>query len=202
MDRPICPHRTLYVGSLRHRLKDDSLACPDYWHAMQLAYIQFTFVQLQIRSMFAQRHRCVSAQSINRSGMLIANIHDAKTNFSKLIDAFGRGEEIVIAKAGKPAARLVSIQPTQRKSWPGALNGKMHIAEDFDAPLPDTPFGYDAYAIRGSDRLSIQRAWRRERRAGESSRPGRRACTRRWPGHTAKVQAGCRHHHHYLWRKP
>lgn len=70
--------------------------------------------------------------------MHIVNIHDAKTNFSKLIDAVGQGEEIVIAKAGKPAARLVPIQSTQRERKPGALKGKMHVAEDFDAPLPDT----------------------------------------------------------------
>jgi prevent-host-death family protein len=69
--------------------------------------------------------------------MQIVNIHDAKTNFSRLIDAVGQGEEIVIAKAGKPAARLVPIQSTQRKRTPGALKGKMHVAEDFDAPLPD-----------------------------------------------------------------
>ena len=70
--------------------------------------------------------------------MQIFNIHDAKTNFSKLIDAVGQGEEIVIAKAGKPAARLVPIQSAQQKRKPGALKGKMHVAEDFDAPLPDT----------------------------------------------------------------
>ena len=70
--------------------------------------------------------------------MQIFNIHDAKTNFSKLIDAVGQGEEIVIAKAGKPAARLVPIQSALRKRKPGALKGKMHVAEDFDAPLPDT----------------------------------------------------------------
>ena len=69
--------------------------------------------------------------------MHIVNIHDAKTNFSKLIDAVGQGEEIVIAKAGRPAARLVPIQSTQGKRKPGALKGKMHVAEDFDAPLPD-----------------------------------------------------------------
>lgn len=69
--------------------------------------------------------------------MQIVNIHDAKTNFSKLIDAVGRGEEIVIAKAGRPAARLVPIRATHRDRKPGALKGKMHVADDFDAPLPD-----------------------------------------------------------------
>jgi prevent-host-death family protein len=70
--------------------------------------------------------------------MHTVNIHEAKTNFSKLIDAVGQGEEIVIAKAGKPAARLVPMQPTKAERKPGALKGKIRVAEDFDAPLPDT----------------------------------------------------------------
>jgi prevent-host-death family protein len=70
--------------------------------------------------------------------MLTINIHEAKTQFSKLIEAVSMGEEIIIAKAGKPAARLVPIQAKKlpiRK--PGSLKGKFKIAEDFDAPLPD-----------------------------------------------------------------
>ncbi|OIP16022.1 MAG: antitoxin [Betaproteobacteria bacterium CG2_30_59_46] len=70
--------------------------------------------------------------------MQTINIHDAKTQFSKLIEAVSQGEEIIIAKAGKPAARLVPIQakkPLVRK--PGSLKGKIKIAEDFDAPLPN-----------------------------------------------------------------
>jgi prevent-host-death family protein len=66
------------------------------------------------------------------------NIHDAKTQFSKLIEAVLQGEEIIIAKAGKPAARLVPMEakkPTVRK--PGSLKGKIKIAADFDAPLPE-----------------------------------------------------------------
>jgi prevent-host-death family protein len=70
--------------------------------------------------------------------MQIVNIHEAKTHFSKLIDAVARGEEIVIARAGKPAARLVPIEPARPERKPGALKGKIHVAEDFDAPLPDT----------------------------------------------------------------
>lgn len=65
------------------------------------------------------------------------NIHEAKTNFSKLIEAVGEGKEIVIAKAGKPAARLVPIRSPKVIRKPGALKGKIRIAEDFDAPLPD-----------------------------------------------------------------
>jgi prevent-host-death family protein len=69
--------------------------------------------------------------------MQTVNIHEAKTNFSKLIDAVSGGEEIVIARAGKPAARLVPIQAQKIVRKPGALKGKIRIADDFDAPLPD-----------------------------------------------------------------
>jgi prevent-host-death family protein len=69
--------------------------------------------------------------------MQTINIHEAKTQFSKLIEAVIQGEEIVIARAGKPAAKLVPIQPQKPVRKPGALKGKIRIAADFDAPLPD-----------------------------------------------------------------
>ena len=69
--------------------------------------------------------------------MTTVNIHEAKTNFSKLIDAVSRGDEFVIAKAGKPAAKLVPIRVRAPERRPGALKGKIRIAKDFDAPLGD-----------------------------------------------------------------
>jgi prevent-host-death family protein len=69
--------------------------------------------------------------------MQTINIHDAKTQFSKLVDAATRGDEVVIARAGKPAARLVPIESPRPERKPGALKGKIKIAADFDAPLPD-----------------------------------------------------------------
>ncbi|MDF3839009.1 type II toxin-antitoxin system Phd/YefM family antitoxin [Cupriavidus basilensis] len=69
--------------------------------------------------------------------MQTVNIHEAKTNFSRLVDAAAAGEEIVIAKAGKPAARLVPMERVKPVRRFGMLKGKVHIAEDFDAPLPD-----------------------------------------------------------------
>lgn len=69
--------------------------------------------------------------------MQIVNMHDAKTHFSRLVDAAAQGEEIIIAKAGKPTARLVAIEPVKTQRRFGALKGKIHIADDFDAPLPD-----------------------------------------------------------------
>lgn len=69
--------------------------------------------------------------------MQVVNIHDAKTHFSKLIEAVTQGEEIVIAKAGKPAAMLVPMQTQKPVRKPGAMKGKIKIAVDFDSPLPD-----------------------------------------------------------------
>ena len=65
------------------------------------------------------------------------NLYDAKTNLSKLVDRAAAGEEIIIAKAGKPKAKLVPYQPARKKRQFGQnLLGITYIAEDFDAPLP------------------------------------------------------------------
>lgn len=64
------------------------------------------------------------------------NIHDAKTNLSRLVEEVASGAVIVIAKAGKPMAKLVPIKPAARVRKPGFLKGKIRIADDFDAPLP------------------------------------------------------------------
>jgi prevent-host-death family protein len=65
------------------------------------------------------------------------NIHEAKTNFSKLLQRVAAGEEIIIAKAGVPVARLVPAGPKKEKRKLGIDEGKIYIADDFDAPLPD-----------------------------------------------------------------
>jgi antitoxin (DNA-binding transcriptional repressor) of toxin-antitoxin stability system len=54
-----------------------------------------------------------------------------------LIEAVSRGEKILIAKAGKPAAMLVPVEAPRLARTPGALKGKIFVAPDFDAPLPD-----------------------------------------------------------------
>lgn len=69
--------------------------------------------------------------------MQTVNIHEAKTQFSRLVDAAASGEEIVIAKAGKPAARLVPMERAKVTRRFGGLKGKVRILDDFDAPLPD-----------------------------------------------------------------
>ena len=65
------------------------------------------------------------------------NIYDAKTQLSDLVDRAAAGEEIVIAKAGTPMARLVPLRPTHERRAPGRWKGKISIAADFDAPLPE-----------------------------------------------------------------
>jgi len=67
--------------------------------------------------------------------MAQVNIHEAKTHLSRLVDAAARGQETIIAKAGKPMARLVPLRAAIRKRKPGSLKGKIWIAEDFDAPM-------------------------------------------------------------------
>jgi prevent-host-death family protein len=69
--------------------------------------------------------------------MQTVNIHEAKNQFSRLVDAAASGEEIIIAKAGKPAARLVPLERAKVTRRFGGLKGKVRIADDFDAPLPD-----------------------------------------------------------------
>ena len=63
------------------------------------------------------------------------NIYDAKTHLSRLVDRAAAGEDIIIAKAGRPVARLVPLEPLARRV-PGDLKGRVWISPDFDAPLP------------------------------------------------------------------
>jgi len=65
------------------------------------------------------------------------NIHEAKTHLSKILDRVSAGEEIIIAKAGKPVARIVPVFPEEAQRIPGTYRGRVKIAEDFDGPLPD-----------------------------------------------------------------
>jgi prevent-host-death family protein len=66
------------------------------------------------------------------------NIHEAKTHLSRLLARVAKGEEVVIAKAGKPLARLVPIDRARTVADAFDLyNGQVWIAPDFDAPLPD-----------------------------------------------------------------
>ena len=64
--------------------------------------------------------------------MHVANIHEAKTHLSQLLERVTQGEEIWIAKAGKPIAKLVAFEALKKPRKPGALRGKIKIADDFD----------------------------------------------------------------------
>lgn len=68
--------------------------------------------------------------------MRVVNIHDAKTHFSKLVDAVVKGQEIIIAMSGKPVAKLGPIGKEKKRKF-GVLKGKIKISRDFDAPLSE-----------------------------------------------------------------
>lgn len=76
--------------------------------------------------------------------MQTTNIHQAKSNLSKLIELVLEGEEVIICKAGKPMARLVKYQKNDQPRTPGYWKDKVHIFEDFDE-LPE----HLAAAFRG-----------------------------------------------------
>jgi len=69
--------------------------------------------------------------------MRTVNIHAAKTHLSRLVEEAAAGEEIIIAKSGKPIARLCPLAAPKRQRVLGRLRGKLIVPDDFDAPLPD-----------------------------------------------------------------
>ncbi|HET6965015.1 MAG TPA: type II toxin-antitoxin system prevent-host-death family antitoxin [Acidimicrobiales bacterium] len=66
---------------------------------------------------------------------MIVNVHEAKTNLSRLLERVAAGEQIVIGRAGRPVARLVPYREPGQTRTPGALRGSLWVADDFD----DTP---------------------------------------------------------------
>lgn len=69
--------------------------------------------------------------------MAAINIYEAKTRLSQLVDLAAQGQDVVIARNGKPVARLTRLKEEKRPILFGALEGEGWIADDFDAPLPD-----------------------------------------------------------------
>lgn len=65
------------------------------------------------------------------------NIHDAKTRLSQLVERAEAGEEIVIARAGRPVARLAPLASRKAARKLGLLDGRFRIPDDLNAPLPD-----------------------------------------------------------------
>jgi prevent-host-death family protein len=71
----------------------------------------------------------------------VVNIHEAKTHLSRLVDDVAAGAEVVIAKSGKPVARLVPLEKRPRRKTLGLLKGKLRVPDTFNAPLPDEVIG-------------------------------------------------------------
>jgi len=68
----------------------------------------------------------------------IFNVAEAKAHLSELIERAAEGEEIIVARAGKPRAKIVSLrEPTAKRRVPGRRVGGFRLRKDFDAPLPD-----------------------------------------------------------------
>jgi prevent-host-death family protein len=65
------------------------------------------------------------------------NIYKAKTRLSQLVDKAAGGEDVVVSRNGKPLVRITRLQEPRRTIKFGVLKGKVRIAADFDAPLPD-----------------------------------------------------------------
>jgi prevent-host-death family protein len=69
--------------------------------------------------------------------MPTVNIFEAKTQLSKLVELAEQGQDTIIARAGKPVARLTKLETAKKPIRYGALKGKIWIADDFDAPLSE-----------------------------------------------------------------
>lgn len=68
--------------------------------------------------------------------MKVVNIHEAKTHLSRLLARVAQGEEIVIARAGRPVAKIVGLAPPVRRRPLDTARGQVWISPDFKAPLP------------------------------------------------------------------
>ena len=89
------------------------------------------------------------------------NIHEAKTHLSRLLQRVAAREEVTIARAGVPVARLVAVKTKPNKVRPlGMDRGRIWIADDFDAPLPDDLLK----AFYGGKLPPLEKARQRKRR--------------------------------------
>lgn len=78
--------------------------------------------------------------------MITVNMHDAKSNLSRLVEQVLAGEEVVIAKAGVPAVRLVPVQSIQAKRKPGRFKGKITLAPDFGETPEEVVAAFEGHA--------------------------------------------------------
>lgn len=73
------------------------------------------------------------------------NIHEAKTHLSRLVERVEAGEEIVLARAGRPVAKLVPYVPRREPRRPGVWKGKLWLAPDWDSPEVNAEIAEDFY---------------------------------------------------------
>ncbi len=76
------------------------------------------------------------------------NIHDAKTQLSRIIERVEHGEEIIISRAGKPVAKVVPLDRAARRAGRGSLRGKLVLAEDWDSPAVNQEIASDFFPAR------------------------------------------------------
>ena len=75
-------------------------------------------------------------RSMDISVSMKVNLYEAKTQLSALVERAAAGEEVIIAKAGRPVARIVALPSSRPPRRPGRAKGEIRIGSDFDAPLP------------------------------------------------------------------
>jgi prevent-host-death family protein len=75
--------------------------------------------------------------------MVIVNVHEAKTQLSRLLLKVWSGEEVIIARDGKPVARLVPYETKPKKDWIGSQRGKIWISPNFDDEVDPESWGLD-----------------------------------------------------------
>jgi prevent-host-death family protein len=88
------------------------------------------------------------------------NVHEAKTHLSRLLQRVAAGEEVTIARAGKPVARLVAVEEKKQIRPVGFARDEVWIADDFDAPLPDDLLA----AFYGGELPKLEKTPRRRRK--------------------------------------
>lgn len=76
------------------------------------------------------------AKDLAYNGCMEVNIHEAKTHLSKLLERVALGEEVIIAKAGKPVAKLVPLNNETKTRILGSAKGEFVVPDDFNDPLP------------------------------------------------------------------
>ena len=69
--------------------------------------------------------------------MLSVSVYETKARLSQLLNQVEQGEQVIITRHGKPVAQLLPVTPAAKHRKLGTLRGRLRIADDFDAPLPD-----------------------------------------------------------------